>query len=143
MTERNAEALAVLHAACFTVPRPWGAAEFAQLLARADTFVLHEPAGILLGRALADEAELLTLAVAPDLRRSGTGARLVRRFLAEAAARGADTAFLEVAEDNAAARALYDKAGFAAAGRRRGYYAHPDGRKVDALVMTRAICAQA
>lgn len=140
MTE--AEALAALHAACFTTPRPWNAAEFAELLARADTFVLNEPAGFLMGRALAGEAELLTLAVAPDQRRAGTGARLVQRFLAEAEARDAETAFLEVAEDNLAAIALYDRAGFTRAGRRRGYYAHPDGRKVDALVMRRGISAQ-
>lgn len=137
------EALAALHAACFTVPRPWGADEFAGLLARPDTFLLQEPAGFLLGRALAGEAELLTLAVAPDRRRNGTGRQLVGGFLAEAAARGAEAAFLEVAEDNLAAIALYDHSGFIRAGRRRGYYAHPDGRRVDALVMTRGIPAQA
>ena len=137
------EALAALHAACFTVPRPWTATEFAELLARADTFLLQEPAGFLLGRALASEAELLTLAVAPEARRAGTGARLVAGFLAEAAARGAETAFLEVAEDNLAARALYERAGFAPAGRRRAYYRHKDGTTTDALVMTRALDAQA
>lgn len=137
------EALAALHAACFTVPRPWTVAEFAELLARADTFLLQEPAGFLLGRALAGEAELLTLAVASEARRQGTGARLVAQFLAEAAARGADSAFLEVAEDNMAARALYARAGFAPAGRRRGYYRHKDGTTTDALVMTSALGAQA
>nr|WP_170301137.1 ribosomal protein S18-alanine N-acetyltransferase [Frigidibacter albus] len=132
-----------MHAACFTVPRPWTAAEFTELLARQGTFLLPEPAGFLLGCALAGEAELLTLAVAPDARRAGTGARLVAQFLAEAAARGAETAFLEVAEDNHAARALYERAGFAQAGRRRDYYRHPGGTATDALVMTRAIGAQA
>lgn len=137
------EALAALHAACFTVPRPWGAGEFAELLARPETFLLHEPAGFLLGRALAGEAELLTLAVAPGARRTGTGRRLVAQFLAEAAARGAETAFLEVAEDNRAALALYAAAGFAPAGRRRRYYRRQDGSTLDALVMTRRLCAQA
>ncbi|MDP3339032.1 ribosomal protein S18-alanine N-acetyltransferase [Frigidibacter sp.] len=135
--------LAALHAACFTVPRPWTASEFADLLARQDTFLLQEPTGVLLGRALAGEAELLTLAVAPEARRAGIGARLLAGFLAEAAARGAETAFLEVAEDNQPARALYERAGFAPAGRRRAYYRHPDGTSTDALVMTRALDAQA
>jgi len=137
------EALAALHAACFTVPRPWTAAEFEGLLARADTFLLQDAAGFLLGRALAGEAELLTLAVAPEARRTGTGSRLVAQFLAEAVGRGAETAFLEVAEDNLAARALYERAGFAPAGRRRAYYRHPEGTTTDALVMTRALGAQA
>jgi ribosomal-protein-alanine N-acetyltransferase len=43
--------------------------------------------------------------------------------------------FLEVAEDNLAARALYDGAGFAVAGRRRDYYGHADGSRSDALVL--------
>ncbi|AMY67857.1 GNAT family N-acetyltransferase [Frigidibacter mobilis] len=136
------EALAALHAACFTVPRPWSAAEFAGLLARPDAFLLPAPAGFLLGRALAGEAELLTLAVDPGARRAGTGSRLVAQFLAEAAGRGAEAAFLEVAEDNLAAIALYATAGFAQAGRRRGYYRLPGGGATDALVMTRAIDAQ-
>jgi len=137
------EDLAALHAACFTVPRPWGAGEFSGLLAREGSFLLHEPAGFLLGRALAGEAELLTLAVAPDARRQGTGARLVAGFLTQAAARGAETAFLEVAEDNLAARALYERTGFTQAGRRRAYYRQPNGTPTDALVMTRALDAQA
>jgi len=136
-------ALAALHTACFTVPRPWTAGEFGELLARPDTFLLPEPTGFLLGRALAGEAELLTLAVAPEARRHGIGVRLVAQFLTEAAARGAETAFLEVAEDNLAARALYERTGFTQAGRRRGYYRHPNGTTTDALVMTRALDAQA
>lgn len=137
------EDLAALHAACFTVPRPWTAAEFADLIARTDTFLLQEGDGFLLGRAVAGEAELLTLAVAPKARRQGTGARLVAGFLTQAAARGAETAFLEVAEDNQPARALYERAGFTPAGRRRAYYRHPNGTPTDALVMTRALDAQA
>ena len=48
-------------------------------------------------------------------------------------------AFLEVAADNAAAQALYARAGFAESGRRRGYYRRPDGSGLDALVMQRAL----
>lgn len=95
------------------------------------------PTGFLLGRIVADEAEVLTLAVDPASRRRGIGARLVAAFLAEAAARGAGRAFLEVAADNAAARALYAAAGFAEVARRRGYYRDPAGGAVDALVLAR------
>jgi ribosomal-protein-alanine N-acetyltransferase len=129
--------LARLHAAAFASPRPWSEAEFANLLGGSGTLLVSAPEGFALGRALAGEAELLTIAVARAARRQGIGARLLRDFLAEAAACGAGTVFLEVAEDNAAARALYRAAGFAEAGRRRGYYLMPDGCRTDALVLRR------
>jgi ribosomal-protein-alanine N-acetyltransferase len=134
------DALAALHGRCFTVPRPWKAQEFAGFLADPLAFLLVEgDAGFLLGRAVAGEAELLTLAVAPEARRLGLGRKLVSRFLYQARLRGAESAFLEVAADNAAARALYKTSGFTEAGRRPGYYASPDGQAVDALVLTRAL----
>lgn len=132
-------ALAGLHGACFTSPRPWSEAEIAGLLAEPTVFLLEQPGGFLIGRAVAGEAELLTLAVDPAARRMGTGRALVARFLDAARARKADTAFLEVSAENDAAIALYDSAGFRAAGRRRGYYATSDGRRIDALVLSRAL----
>ncbi len=131
--------MAALHALCFSVPRPWSTAQFAASLADPLCFALIEAEGFLIGRAAAGEAELLTLAVAPQARRRGTGARLVQRFLYQARLRGAERAFLEVAEGNAAALALYARAGFAQAGRRRGYYRSPDGQVRDALILTRAL----
>ncbi|MDO5530331.1 MAG: GNAT family N-acetyltransferase [Paracoccus sp. (in: a-proteobacteria)] len=116
--------LARLHAACFTLPRPWTEAEFAALIAAKGAFLLtHEGAGFLLGRAIASEAELLTLAVAPEARRGGIARGLLARFAAAARRAGAESAFLEVAADNAPALALYQSAGWREAGRRRGYYA--------------------
>lgn len=133
-------ALAALHARCFTVPRPWGEGEFAGFLDDPLAFLLVEgDAGFLLGRAVAGEAELLTLAVAPEARRRGLGRKLVARFVYQARLRGAETAFLEVASDNAAARALYARCGFAESGLRRGYYRGPDGVAVDAVVMARGL----
>lgn len=131
--------MARLHAACFTTPRPWTEAEFAGLLAEPSVFALTRPGAILLGRAIAGEAELLTLAVDPAARRRGLARALVQDFLAEARARAAESAFLEVAEANAPARALYAAAGFAQAGRRRGYYRLPGGGAEDALVLVRAL----
>jgi len=128
--------MAALHARCFTTPRPWSEAEFAGLLGQAGVFAATLPGGFALGRALAGEAELLTIAVAPEARRAGLGLRLMAEFAAAARARDAETAFLEVAAGNEAARALYARAGFTEAGRRRGYYHHPDGRREDALILT-------
>ncbi|MDN5568809.1 MAG: GNAT family N-acetyltransferase, partial [Paracoccus sp. (in: a-proteobacteria)] len=94
-------------------------------------FLLEQDHGFLLGRALAGEAELLTLAVAPSARRKGTGRQLVARFASTAQGMGATDAFLEVASDNLAARALYSDLGWLEAGVRRGYY----GPRTDAIVM--------
>ena len=136
----TAAQLAALHVRCFGTPRPWTEAEFAGFLADPLVFLLVEgDAGLLLGRAVAGEAELLTIAVAPEARRRGLGRKLMARFLYQARLRGADHAFLEVAEDNAAALALYLAAGFTQAGRRRGYYHHPNGQAVDALVLRRVL----
>ncbi|QYK43477.1 MAG: GNAT family N-acetyltransferase [Paracoccaceae bacterium] len=133
--------MAALHARAFAVPRPWSAEEIGGVLAGAGAFLILDdgapPAGFLIGRVLAGEAELLTLAVEPAAQGRGIGGRLVARFVERAAALGAVRAFLEVAADNAAARAAYVRAGFAQAGRRRGYYAMPGRAAVDALVMAR------
>lgn len=134
--------LAALHATCFTSPRPWSEAEFAGFLSNRLCFLLTEPGGFLLGRVIADEAEVLTIAVAPAHRRAGIGARLMDRFLTESARRGATSAFLEVASLNEAARALYQSAGFSESGRRRGYYDRPDGPADDAILMTCGLAAR-
>lgn len=134
------EALAVLHGQCFRSPPPWSAADFAGLLADPLAFLLVEgDAAFLLGRALAGEAELLTLAVSPDARRLGLGRKLVARFLYQARLRGAESAFLEVSAENPAAIALYESAGFTRTSVRRGYYRTAEGAPVDALVMHRAL----
>lgn len=132
-------ALAALHSRCFTAPRPFTEAEFAVLLDGPGSVLCAETDGFALGRAVADEAELLTLAVDPAARRRGIGARLLARFEREAAAQGAATGFLEVAADNAAALALYKAGGWTAAGRRPGYYDAPGGGRVDAVIMQKAL----
>ncbi len=131
------EALAALHAACFaTHPAPWPASGFRDLLADPKTFVIEAPGAFLAGRVVAGEAELLTLATAPHARRQGLARRLLARFDAESAARNAAAAFLEVAEDNAPARALYAGAGWRAVGRRPRYYG-----PVAALILRKDLAA--
>ena len=137
------EALAALHARCFAEgpPRPWSAAEIAALLADPTTIPVLRPEGFALGRAAAGEAELLTLAVAPEARRRGLGTALVAAFEAEARARGAGEAFLEVAESNAGARALYARLGYLPAGRRPGYYRSAEAPPTAALVLRKSLCS--
>lgn len=125
--------LAALHASAFNAP--WDAATFETLLGQAGVHLTEVADGFILVRTVVDEAEILTLAVRPADRRRGIGAALVARGAANAAAQGATRLFLEVAEDNAAARALYERSGFAEAGRRPGYYARAEGSDQDALIL--------
>jgi len=131
--------LATLHARCFTAPRPWTEAEFAQFLADPAYFLCDTTTGFVLGRAVAGEAELLTLAVDPDHRRAGLGRQLVEAFEAAALAREANTAFLEVAADNRGAYALYLALGYTESGRRPRYYQTPQGAKIDAILMKKSL----
>jgi ribosomal-protein-alanine N-acetyltransferase len=131
--------MAAIHAICFTTPRPWSEAEISAFQSDPLCFTLVEAEAFLIGRTVAGEAELLTLAVAPQARRRGLGARLVSRFLYQARLRGAEAAFLEVAEGNTAALSLYQRMGFSQSGRRRGYYSLPNGQVIDALILTRAL----
>jgi len=127
------EALAEIHAQAFDAP--WDAAAFSDLLGQSGVIAVAEADGFILIRVVADEAEILTLAVRPAARRQGLGARLTAQAATAAQAQGATSLFLEVAEDNAAARGLYEALGFQPAGRRRGYYARKDGPAVDALIL--------
>lgn len=104
------------------LPRVW------LTIARADS----APAGFALSRVVADEAELLLLAVRPAFRRCGIGAKLIERTLAVAIGGGARRLHLEVRDGNAAL-GLYTRSGFAEVGRRRGYYRGRSGQLFDAL----------
>lgn len=142
-TVADAAVLAALHAPSFP-EEPWDAASFAKLLAMpgARCFLLAaagQPQGLILLRRAADEAEVVTLAVEASARRRGYGALLLRQGLAEMAAEGARRAYLEVAEDNAAARGLYAAAGFALCGRRRGYYRRSGAPPCDAVLLSAAL----
>jgi len=127
--------LASIHAAAFTDPRPWSAAEFTTLLAGPGVFLGAEGRGFVVGRVILDEAEVLTIAVSPEAQGQGLGQRLMAEFAAKAVARGAVRGYLEVAAHNAAARAVYARAGWAECGRRKGYYHLADGTPTDAVLM--------
>jgi ribosomal-protein-alanine N-acetyltransferase len=93
------------------------------------------PVGVLALRMIAPEAEVLTLAVHPDWRRRGCARGLLTTALPRLAAAGIGRLFLEVAEQNTAAAALYGGLGFRATGRRKGYY----GMGKDAVLMERSV----
>jgi len=131
-TPAHAAALAAIHAAAFPPREAWGRDAIALQLALPGVFgLVEQQGGMILARVAADEAEILTLAVLPAMRRRGLGRALLLLAMAEARRRGAASLALEVAADNRAGRALYEQAGFVRVGHRRRYYA--DGS--DALVL--------
>lgn len=94
--------------------------------------------GFALSRMVADEVELLLLAVIPAARGGGIGRLLIERALAQARTRGAARLLLEVRAGNPAA-ALYETLGFARIGERRDYYRGVGGRLADAWTLARPI----
>ena len=97
-----------------------------------------EVVGFALARLVADEAELLLLAVKPPGQRRGIGRILLEHFEDEAATRGAVRLHLEVREGNHAL-SLYEQAGFGLVGRRRDYYAGQKGDRYDALTLAKSV----
>jgi ribosomal-protein-alanine acetyltransferase len=85
------------------------------------------------------EAQILNLTVAPEVRRRRIGRTLLRRFVADAKARGASQCFLEVRVSNRPAIDLYAAEGFAAIARRIGYYPAIGDAREDALVMRKSL----
>lgn len=126
--------LADIHARA--ISPAWTEAALRDLLAQPGVWAEVEADGFILMRQAGDEAEVLTLTVLPEARRRGRGHALMQAALASCRTRGVSDVFLEVAADNAAARALYQRLGMFESGRRRGYYARSDGSSVDALILT-------
>lgn len=93
-----------------------------------------ETLGFALARTIADEAELLLIAVNPECQRRGIGQSLLVNFIEQARNAGAEKLHLEVRDNNPAV-ALYTAAGFVPAGRRRNYYRGADGTKHDAVTL--------
>ncbi len=93
-------------------------------------------AGFALVRGVLDEAELLLLAVIPEMRRRGVAAALLRSVVGDCAFRGITSLHLEVREGNDAIN-LYRNSGFTKVGERRDYYRGADGRSYAALTLRR------
>lgn len=92
--------------------------------------------GVIAFRRMADEAEILNLAVERSMRRRGIGTRLMETAAGECKVAGVKRIFLEVRQSNRAARDFYVRMGFRETGRRKNYYERPTE---DALVLFRTV----
>ncbi len=135
-----ASQLAAIHASAFS--QPWNTLDFERLLGErgviADGLFLGRttrPAGFALSRIVLDEAEILTIALAPEARGRGHAGALLSRHLDALSRRGVRQVHLEVDEGNVPAIALYRRHRFRETGRRTGYYRKTDGARASALTM--------
>lgn len=135
-----ASVLAAIHEPCFE--DAWDATAMAALLATPGSTALlamqnkfgeKSPCGFVLLRAAADEMEVLTLAVLPHARRRGVARALMQAVRRYAEKAGARKIFIEYAQDNQAAHALYESAGYTRNGVRSNYYRKADGTCGDAI----------
>ena len=137
----DAPAFAALHAASFG--RGWSAEEFEQLQIEpnviADRAMAGGLAGFVLSRIAADQAEILSIAVASSYRGRGIAGKLMGVHLRRLTTYGVTSVFLEVEERNLAARRLYAGFAYREVGRRQSYYAESDGEPGTALVLRRDI----
>lgn len=137
---RDAAALAGIHGASFH--RGWGEDEFEHMLSERNTLIHRlrmgrKIVGFSVSRMGADEAEILSIAVAETYRGRGLSKGLLLTHLGHLAGRGVRAVFLEVEENNQPARRLYQAAGFSVVGRRERYYQQSGGDALNALVMRR------
>ena len=95
-------------------------------------------AGFALVRTVADEGELLLLAVTRMAQRRGVGSALLRAVIVDCTDRAVASLHLEVRAGNEAIR-LYNKAGFTKVGERRDYYSGPGGQTYSALTLQRKL----
>lgn len=121
---------------------PWHSQTFRSLISRGRAHVLvaeSADAGVV-GYAILwwvlDQGELANLAVAEDFRGMGVGSALLDRVLADAAANGVESLFLEVRMSNERAFELYRSRGFREVAVRRDYYRTP---REDARVLLKGL----
>ena len=140
MREQDVEAVLVCERAAYEFP--WSGDIFRDCLRVGYNCWIVEVGRRVVGHGIlsigAGECHVLNLCVHPKWQGMGLGRRLLRRLLALAQTRGADTAFLEVRVSNRLARDLYASEGFCEIGERRGYYPARNGRE-DAVVLARAL----
>ena len=134
----DAAALARIHKAGF--PAFWTREDFAEYIRQPEVSAWMagsgDDSGFIVVRRADEEAEILTFAVAPAVRRQGIGRALLEHSMTDLRRRGVAILFLEVAAGNVAAEALYERMGFKRCGTRRNYYpqnSEPVGK--DAVVM--------
>jgi len=136
--------VAALHALCFDPG--WSEVAMAEILAMPGCFGAlaqadNQPIGFVIVLAVGMDAEIVTLGVIPECRRHGMAGRLLAWAIARSSGSGCQRLLLEVAEDNVAARALYEKLGFSEIGRRPSYYRRSGGT-AGAIVLAHVLDGQ-
>jgi tRNA threonylcarbamoyladenosine biosynthesis protein TsaB len=131
-------ALAKLHAVCFETA--WNEKDLSEVLANPGCVALlatsnDGPVGFLIYRAVADEAEIITICVDPSYQRRGAGLKIVSTTKQLLKSLKISNLFLEVAAGNKEAISLYTRAGFVEAGKRKAYYTRKSGEIEDAIIM--------
>ena len=130
---------APVRASLLASPGMWASIAWVEAEAEAGAAEGRAAAGFVMARSIAGEAEIVGIGVLPQRRRAGIGGALLADAMVRAAALGAEAIFLEVAEDNPAAVALYRSAGFRPVGRRPGYYRRKSKLPIAALIMRRTV----
>lgn len=137
MTENDVPAVAFLERECFS--SPWSEKSLRESLENEGAvFLCAREGGILLGyigaSVVLDEAYVSDLAVSKAARQKGVGTKLLSCCERLCRERGCSFLSLEVRKSNAAAVALYQKAGFASVGERKNFYSSP---RENAIIMTK------
>jgi ribosomal-protein-alanine N-acetyltransferase len=140
MTEEDIPAVMELELRAY--PFPWSAGNFLDCLRSGYCCQLFCLGQRIIGYGVmstgADEAQILSLCIDPDMQGLGLGRGLLQRLLNEARSNHVDSVFLEVRASNRAARSLYESSGFNEIGVRRGYYPAENGRE-DAIILATAL----
>lgn len=127
LTGADAKAMAAIHAMSFD--KGWDALEMSAHCQKDICLGLGDPlSAFIICSLAADQAEILTIVTHPEERQKGLAAKTLSGVIDVLRLKGASELFLEVAEDNIAAQALYRRAGFEPIGRRPGYYRRSEGR---------------
>lgn len=134
-----AEIFSEMHGRSFK-DNQWSVKEFTSLLQGPGVHAMmvlkqQKPAGFVLWREAADEAEILTICILPSYRTKGMASRLLKNIFDKAKSHGIRKFFLEVNENNNPAVMLYEKNSFEIVGRRKDYYGDKGAEKQDALIM--------
>jgi len=121
----------------------WTEAQCAGILGMPGSWLLiarcgDDPAGFALLRTIADETELLLIAVRNRYRRQGIARALIDQAIAVSTEDGAETLHLEVRDGNPAVE-LYRGVGFVQVGMRRDYYRGRSGKVFDALTFKKRL----
>ena len=143
----DCDVLSDIHSATFR--RGWSGAEFEAMLVQPgvhaliayhrNTFGSRMPAGFILYRNVADEAEILSVAVVQECRRRGVARQLLEEAMRHLYREGARKIHLEVEDSNQAAIGLYRDMEFREYGKRAGYYAQGRAAAAGALAMMRQL----